>query len=59
MKALAWYAVIFNVLIIIALILAITEVIEKPPFSTLEGIAWAVLSLPVIVLGWRIAKKGD
>lgn len=37
-KALAWYSVIFNVLVIIAFILFLAGVMEQPPFSNLEAI---------------------
>ena len=59
MKALAWYSVIFNILVIIAFVLFLAGVMDEPPFSTLEAVAWAVLTIPVIILGWRVATKSE
>ncbi|MFC1988678.1 hypothetical protein ACFLVJ_02470 [Chloroflexota bacterium] len=56
MKVLAWYTVIFNALIILALILTGAGVISPAPFSWLENIIWIVLSLPVMYLGIRIIR---
>ena len=57
MKALAWYTVVFNGLLIIALILAAVGVVPPAPFTLLEDIAWAVLTVPVLVLGILIIRK--
>ncbi len=57
MKALAWYTVILNALIIIALILTGAGVIPPAPFSWGEDILWIVLTLPVIVLGIRVIRE--
>jgi hypothetical protein len=57
MKALAWYTIIFNILVIIAFILNLTGVIAKPPFTALEGIAWAVLTVPVVILGIMVIMR--
>ncbi len=56
MKILAWYTVIFNTLLIIALILLAAEVIDPPPFSWYEDILWIVLTLPVVLLGIRVIR---
>jgi hypothetical protein len=57
MKALAWYSIIFNILVIIAFILFLAGVMDEPPFTNLEAIAWAVLTIPTIILGWMVIKK--
>ena len=57
MKALAWYSVIFNILVIIAFILFLAGVMDEPPFSTLEAVAWAVLTIPVVLLGTMVIRK--
>ena len=57
MKALAWYTVTLNALIIIALILTGAGVIPPAPFSWFEDIFWIILTLPVIVLGIRIIRE--
>jgi hypothetical protein len=59
MKALAWYSVIFNILVIIAFILFLAGVMDEPPFSTLEAVAWAVLTVPVILLGVMVVSKSE
>jgi prolipoprotein diacylglyceryltransferase len=59
MRALAWYSVIFNILVIIAFILFLADVLDRPPFSTLEAIAWVVLTLPVIILGVRVIGRSE
>ena len=59
MKALAWYATVFNVLVIIAFILLMVGVIPQPPFTAFEDIAWAVLSIPVVILGIMVIKKPE
>ena len=51
MRALGWYTIIFNILIIIAFILTMTGVIPKPPFTALEGALWIVATVPVLILG--------
>ncbi len=57
MKALAWYTVVLNSLIIVALILVGVGVVPPAPFTLLEDIAWAVLTVPVIVLGILVVKR--
>jgi hypothetical protein len=57
MKALAWYTVIFSILVIIAFILFIADVIDTPPFTNFETIAWAVLMVPQVILGILVLKK--
>ncbi len=57
MKALAWYSVIFNVFIIIALILTAADVIPPAPFTVFEDIFWIVLIVPVLVLGILILRR--
>ena len=57
MKALAWYTAIFNILIIIVFILSMAGLVPPPPFTTLEGIAWAVLTVPVVLLGILVIKR--
>lgn len=59
MKALAWYTAIFNILIIIVFILSMVGLVPPPPFTTLEGIAWAVLTVPVVILGILVIKKTE
>ncbi|MBI2980430.1 MAG: hypothetical protein HYY41_06375 [Chloroflexi bacterium] len=56
MKGLAWYTVIFNLVLIILFILTSAGVVEAPPFSWLETIAWAVFMVPVIILGIKVIK---
>ncbi|MBI4185914.1 MAG: hypothetical protein HY530_00205 [Chloroflexi bacterium] len=57
MKALAWYTAIFNALIIIIFILAVAGVVPPPPFTASEGIVWAVLTVPVVILGILVIKR--
>ncbi len=57
MKALAWYTIIFNGLLIIAFILAAAGVVPPAPFSLAEDIVWAVLTVPVLILGILAVKK--
>jgi hypothetical protein len=57
MKALAWYTVIFNILVIIAFVLFFAGVLDTPPFTDLEAIAWAVLTIPVVIFGLKVAMK--
>ncbi|GAH55521.1 unnamed protein product [marine sediment metagenome] len=57
MKALAWYTVIFNALIIIALILTAVRVIPPAPFTAFEDILWIIFTLPVIVLGILVIRE--
>ena len=57
MKALAWYTVILNALLIIALILTGAGVIPAAPFTWFEDIFWIVLTLPIIVLGIRVIRE--
>ncbi len=57
MNALAWYTVIFNLVLIILFILTAAEVVETPPFSWLETIIWAVFTVPVVVLGILVIRE--
>ncbi len=57
MKALAWYTIIFNGLLIIALILTAVGIVPPAPFSLFEDIAWAVLTVPVLILGILAVKE--
>jgi hypothetical protein len=59
MRALAWYSIIFNILLIIAFILFLADVIDTPPFTTLETIAWVVLTIPVILLGTMVLRRPE
>jgi hypothetical protein len=59
MKALAWYAIVFNILVVIAFMLLLTGVISQPPLTALEDIAWAVLSVPVVILGIMVIRKPE
>ncbi|MBI4303802.1 MAG: hypothetical protein HY665_05645 [Chloroflexi bacterium] len=51
MKALAWYTIIYNGLLIIAFILTAAGLIEAPPFTVLEDLVWALFTVPVLILG--------
>ena len=57
MKALAWYTVIFNSLIIIVLILAAVGVVPPAPFTLIEDIVWAVFTVPVLILGILVVRE--
>lgn len=57
MKLLAWYAIILNILVIIAFVLSLAGVMDTPPFSTVEQIVWAVLTVPVVILGWLVVRR--
>ena len=57
MKFLAWYTVFFNLAIIALFILHAAGVVDKPPFSQLEDIVWAVFTVPVVILGIWAAMK--
>jgi hypothetical protein len=59
MKALAWYTVVLNLLIIIAFILSLTGVIDTPPFSIAEQTIWALLLVPVVVFALTVARNRD
>jgi len=59
MKALAWYTVVFSALVIIAFVLFLAGVMDKPPFSTSEAVLWAVLTIPQIILGVRVLRNRD
>ena len=59
MKALAWYTVIFNILIIIAFILFLAGAMDEPPFTNSEAVAWAALTVPVVILGLMVIRKKD
>ena len=57
MKALGWYTLVFNLLVIALFILHAAGRVETPPFTVLEDIAWMVFSLPVLVLGIMAARR--
>ncbi len=57
MRALAWYAAIFDILLIVLFILSAAKVIAKPPFTAIEDIAWAVLTIPVVALAVMVLRK--
>ena len=57
MKLLAWYSILFSILVIIAFILFMADVIKTPPFTDLESIVWAVFMLPQIYLGVMVLRK--
>ncbi len=59
MKALAWYTAVFNVLIIIIFILSMAGLVPPPPFTTFEGAAWVVLTVPVVILGILVIKRAE
>ena len=59
MRALAWYTAIFNVLIIIVFILSMVGLVPPPPFTTLEGAVWVVLTVPVVILGILVIKRSE
>ena len=57
MKALAWYTIIFNALLIIALLLSAVGVVPPAPFTALEDIVWAVFTVPVLILGILVIRE--
>ncbi len=57
MKALAWYTVIFNALVIILFILTAMGAVAKPPFTALEDILWAIFTVPVLLLGIKVVRR--
>jgi hypothetical protein len=59
MKALAWYTIIFSILVIIMFILFLTGVVDTPPFTNFEAIVWAVFMLPQIYLGYMVLRKKE
>ncbi len=59
MRALAWYTAIFNILVIIFFILSMAGLVPPPPFTTFEGVAWAVLTVPVVILGILVLKRWE
>ena len=57
MKFLAWYTIIFNLAIIALFALHAKGMVSTPPFTPLEDIAWAVFTVPVVILGiWAVTK---
>ncbi len=58
MKALAWYTVILNVLLVLLFVLLAVGAVEKPPLSALEDILWAVFTVPVVIFGILVLRKG-
>ncbi|MDP2729251.1 MAG: hypothetical protein Q8O55_02055 [Dehalococcoidales bacterium] len=57
MKGLAWYTIIFNLLLILLYILVSAGVVDAPPFSWLESILWIVFTLPVVILGVLVIRE--
>ncbi len=57
MKILGWYTVIFNLALILMLFLTSAGIIKQPPFTWFETLVWGVFTLPVIILGWVIARS--
>jgi hypothetical protein len=57
MKFLAYYTILFNLAIIALFILHAAGIVNKPPFSQLEDIVWAVFTVPVVLLGIWAATK--
>ena len=51
MRFLGWYALVFNLVVIAMFILHAAGRIETPPFTVLEDVVWAVVSVPVVILG--------
>jgi hypothetical protein len=51
MRYLGWYTLILNLVIIGMFVLHAAGRIETPPFSKMEDIAWALVSVPVVILG--------
>jgi hypothetical protein len=51
MRLLGWYTLLFNLAVIALFILHAAGRIETPPFTALEDFAWAILSIPVVILG--------
>jgi len=57
MKFLAYYTIIFNLAIIALFVLQAAGMVNKPPFTPVEDIVWAVCTVPVVILGiWAAAK---
>ncbi|MBI2836208.1 MAG: hypothetical protein HYX85_00750 [Chloroflexi bacterium] len=57
MKLLGWYTVIFNLAVIVLFILHAAGMVKTPPFTVREDLAWAVFSVPVLILGLRVIKR--
>lgn len=57
MKALAWYTVIFNLAVIVLFLLHAAGMVKTPPFTVREDLAWAVFTVPVVILGFRVIKR--
>ena len=57
MKALAVYTIIFNGLLIILFILAAAGIMQKPPFTVLEDLLWAIFTVPVFIFGILAARR--
>lgn len=57
MKALAWYTTIFSIVVILLFILLTIGLVPPPPLTAFEDLAWAVLTVPVVILGIMVIKK--
>lgn len=57
MKALAWYTIIFNLVVIILFVLHAAGAVATPPFTTLEDVLWALFTVPAVILGILIIRK--
>jgi len=56
MKVLGWYTVVFSVALILMMVATSAGIVDKPPFTWFETLIWAVFMLPIIILGWVVAK---
>ncbi len=59
MKALAWYSAIFSGVVVLLFILLAAGLVPPPPLTVLEDILWAVLTIPVVVLGIKVIRKSE
>ena len=57
MKALAWYTIIFEGMVLIGFILNAAGIVGMPPFTRFEVTAWAVFTVPVFILGILAARR--
>jgi hypothetical protein len=57
MRALGWYTLIFNLVVIALFVLHAAGRVDTPPFTIREDIAWMVFLLPVVVLGIMATRQ--
>ncbi len=57
MKALAWFTVIFNLIVVVLFVLQAAGMVSKPPFTALEDLLWALFSLPAVIVGFSVARQ--